>query len=221
MRHRPTRHVGEQVERLRFALLLSLAMTIPMTILLVLMLGVALPLPLLIVAVIVGFFALGWFLHPVFGHLGAGVARLLVAQGGDPAVPGYSEQEALVIAGREREAADSYRARLVAFPTDLGARIRLAELLVRLRELAEAERHFHEARHRASLTTDRLRITAGLADVHRASGRSQPLRDELARCAREFPGTAVGEHARRELRTLVTEAHARETGDPAPNSGGG
>lgn len=221
MKRPPTRHVGEQVERLRFALLLALAMTIPMSILLVLMVGVALPLPILIPAVIIGFFAGGWAAYPVFDRVGAGVARLLVAQGGDPVVPGYSEQEALVIAGRDREAADSYRARLVAYPGDLGARIRLAELLGTLGELDEAARHLHEARQHATAAGDRLRISTGLADIHRASDRHEALRDELARCAREFPGTAAGEHARRELRTLVAEAHARESGTPAPEGGGG
>ncbi len=141
------------------------------------------------------------------GALGA-----LGAHGGDPPTRGYSEQEALVIAGRSAEAIDSFRSLLVAYPDDLEARVRLARLLADSGDVAGAERNYLDARARHPGEPLALRISTGLAALHRATADSAALRAELTECARRFPGTASGEHARRELEAL------RDAGaDPHPS----
>jgi tetratricopeptide (TPR) repeat protein len=131
-----------------------------------------------------------------------GMIASVVAQGGDRPARGYSEQEALVISGRTGEAIDSFRSLLVAYPDDLEARIRLAALLADSGDLAGAERHYLEARSRRPTEGIALRVSTGLAALHRAAGDTDALRTELAECVRRFAGTASGEHARHELEAL-------------------
>lgn len=153
--------------------------------------------------------------------LARGVLGSLIAQGGDTVRPTHSEQDALLAAGRVRDAVDSFRARLVAYPDDTEARIRLAALLAGLGERLDARRQYAAARARTTAAPERLRIATGLADLHRAAGDCEALRDELARCAREFPGSAAGENARRELHALVAEEAAHQRGEPAPGGDAG
>lgn len=131
-----------------------------------------------------------------------GMIGSLGAHGGDPPARGYSEQEALVIAGRISEAIDSYRSHLVAFPDDLEARLRLAALLADSGDPAGAERQYLAVRARRPADAVALRVGTGLAALHRAAGDTTSLRAELGECARRFAGTASGEHARRELEGL-------------------
>lgn len=208
------RDTADLVDRLRFTLLFALAMTIPVTILIGLTLEVAVPIPLLILGAIAGLAALGWWCYPLLGAVSGGFLRLLIAQGGDPVMPGYSEQEALIATGRLSEAADSFRARLIAYPDDIEARIRLAALLVSRGEREEALEQYRLARGGRPSPPQRLAISTGLADLHRAAHDHDPLVAELSRCAREFPGTAAGEHARRELRTLVAAQLEAERAAP-------
>lgn len=157
----------------------------------------------------------------LLGGLARGMLGSLIAQGGDPVRPTYSEQDALIAAGRVRDAADSFRSRLVAYPDDTEARIRLATLLAGLGERLDARRQYAAARARSRSAPERLRIATGLADLHRATGDREALRSELARCAQEFPGSAAGEHARRELHALVAEEAAHQRGEPAPGGDAG
>lgn len=143
--------------------------------------------------------ALAEAVSALLGGVARGLLGSLIAQGGDPMPRGYSEQEALVIGGRPREAVDSYRALLVAYPDDVEARIRLATLLERLGDRDEALAAYGAARAARPPAALALRISTGLAALHRRAGDRDALRAELARCARDFPGTASGEAARREL----------------------
>lgn len=213
------RDSADLVDRLRFAFLFALAMSIPTTILLALMIRLPLPLPLTILGSIAGWHLLGWWSYPALGAVSAGLLRMLIAQGGDPVAAGHSEQDALVAAGRLADAADSFRSRLVAYPGDVEARIRLAALLASLQQPAEAVHHYRIARARRLTAHQRLAITTGLADIHRARRDDDRLADELSRCAREFPRSAAGEHARRELRALVAARAAASRGAPPPRTG--
>lgn len=196
-------HAGDRIERLRFALLFALAMLLPTLIALALLglIGGDGSPPILVVMglVLALLFLIGRGASAGFDGIGTRFSRLLIAQGGDPVPRGYSEQEALIVAGRAREAADSYRALLVAYPDDVDARIRLAALLERLGERDEALAAYAAARAARPAPALALRISTGLADLHRRAGQGEALREELARCARDFPGTASGEAARREL----------------------
>lgn len=204
-------HAGDRAERLRFALLFTMALLIPVTVALSLLgwtpgeFGGLFLLELVVVATVL--FAVARQVSPLFDFLGAGFARLLIAQGGKPVPRGYSEQEALVIAGRPDAAIDSYRSLLVAYPDDLEARVRLAALLAARGHAIEAGRHYRIARDRAPDPALALRISTGLAALHRAAGDTAALRRELATCAARFAGTASGEHARHELAALEDRSH--------------
>ncbi|HRP08071.1 MAG TPA: hypothetical protein PLL69_06235 [Gemmatimonadales bacterium] len=56
------------------------------------------------------------------------VGTAFAAGGGDRHAREYSEQDAFVAQGRIRDAVDSYHSLLVAYPDDIGARLRLAAL---------------------------------------------------------------------------------------------
>jgi hypothetical protein len=158
--------------------------------------------------------ALAALISWLLGAIARGFLGTVLSQGGEPPVPGYSEQEALVAAGRLEEAADSYRSRLVAFPQEIEARLRLARLLLSGGARDEPARLLQDARALATTAAQRLRISTALADLHRASGDHVGLANELSRCAREHPDTAAGEHARRELRAGV--AARRDDAPPLP-----
>ena len=99
----------------------------------------------------------------------------------------FSEHDALVAAGRSGEAADFYRAHLVAFPDDLEARCRLAELLVRqLGDLLAAERVYLQLRERDRQGRFRRAVSNGLIDIYREIGDQSRLDAEL-RLAGELP----------------------------------
>ena len=63
------------------------------------------------------------------GSISTLLASFLWPSGGDRLERDFSEQDALIVRGQYRDAADSFRSHLVAFPADNSARIRLAELL--------------------------------------------------------------------------------------------
>ncbi len=142
---------------------------------------------------------LGWYLLSLVAR---GVAHMFTASGGLDRPREYSEQQALVVRGAYREAADSYRAHLVAFPDDQTARLRLAALLEgQLEDPAAAESLYLQVRAGAMTRSQRLTVGNGLIDLYRARGDHEQLRTELARLARDFAGTAAGEGARRLLRS--------------------
>jgi hypothetical protein len=139
-----------------------------------------------------------------------GLLHTLVGSGGgERHSREYSEQGALVAAGRVAEAVESYRAHLVAFPEDTEARLRLAALLAGpAGRPDEAERAYREVRERGTSTRQESVVGNALIDLYRRTGQQHLLRAELARYARLHPGTVGGEGARRELRELVAAEHA-------------
>lgn len=143
-----------------------------------------------------------------------GLLYTLVGTGGEPHSREYSEQQALVVAGRLDEAVDSYRSHLVAFPDDSEARLRLGALLAGpAARPDEAERVFLEVRERRPTPRQESVVGNALIDLYRRTGRQHLLRAELARYARLHPGTSGGEGARRLLRELVAADQAA-LGDP-------
>jgi hypothetical protein len=134
---------------------------------------------------------------------------LLGSGGGEGHSREYSEQEALVVAGRIDEAADSFRAHLVAFPDDREAKLRLAALLAGPGQRPrEAERLYLAVREQGPSARQESVVSNALIDLYRRTGQQPRLRAELARYARLHPGTLGGEGARRELRELVAAEHA-------------
>lgn len=132
----------------------------------------------------------------------------LQSSGGERHSREYSEQQALVVAGRIRDAIDSYQAHLVAFPEDVEARLRLAALYAGpARQPEAAEHHLLESRGMRHTPRQELVIGNTLIDLYRSTGQHHLLKAELARFARTHHGTAAGAEARRHLRHLVEEDH--------------
>ena len=139
---------------------------------------------------------------------GSGLARVLFATGGERHSREYSEQQALVVAGRFDDAVDSYQAHLVAFPDDVEARLRLAALYAGGAQQPDAaERQFLEVRDMPHSPRQALVIGNALIDLYRSTGQRHALKAELARFARVHQGSAAGEQARQHLRHLVEEDH--------------
>lgn len=137
-----------------------------------------------------------------------GMARALFSTGGERHSREYSEQQALVVAGRYDDAVDSYQAHLVAFPDDVEARLRLASLLAgEARQPDAAERQFLEVRALSLSLRQALVVDNALIDLYRSTGQRHALKAELARFARTHHGSAAGDHARQHLRQLVEEEH--------------
>ncbi len=135
-----------------------------------------------------------------------GLATSLLATRGEPHSREYSEQQALVVAGRIDEAIDSFRSHIVAFPGDTEARLRLAALLAGpAGRPEEAERTWLEVRGMNPSPRQELVIGNSLIDLYQRTGQRHLLKAELARFARIQDGTEAGGHARRHLRQLVEE----------------
>lgn len=135
-----------------------------------------------------------------------GMATSLLATRGEPHSREYSEQQALIAAGRYSDAAESFGSHLVAFPDDIEARLRLAALLAGpLADPEAAEQGYLEARQMGPSPRQETVIGNGLIDLHRKTGQRDRLKSELARFARIHDGTAAATHARGLLRQLVEE----------------
>jgi hypothetical protein len=133
-----------------------------------------------------------------------GLAQVLSASAGGHRPREHSEQQALVVRGAYWEAADSYRAHLIAFPDDQAARLLLAALLERhLADSAGAEALYWQVRASEPTAAQRLVVGNSLIDLYRRRGDRALFRAELSRLARDFAGTPAGEGARRQLRAMV------------------
>ena len=148
----------------------------------------------------------------LFSRFLSGVATAVMgglhSSGGERHSREYSEQQALVVAGRFDDAVDSYQAHLVAFPEDVEARLRLAALYAGGAQQPEAaERQFLEVRDMPHSPRQALVIGNALIDLYRSTGQRHALKAELARFARVHQGSAAGEQARQHLRHLVEEDH--------------
>jgi Tetratricopeptide repeat len=130
----------------------------------------------------------------------------MLASGGDPHTPTYSEIESLVTRERFVEAADCYRDVIADAPGDVEARIRLARILeMHLGDTAGAEQALLDARSHQPSPGQATVIANELIDLYRKSGNRERLRGELSRFAREHPGSAAGRHALAEFKRLAAE----------------
>lgn len=160
---------------------------------------------------------LGLLLLPLLLHLLAstavhgvdafsrGFVTSLLATRGEAHSREYSEQQALISAGRYDDAVDSFGSHLVAFPDDIEAHLRLAALLAGpAGDLVAAEERYLAARALQPNRRQETVIGNGLIDLYRVTRQPHGLKAELARFARLHSGTEAGAHARRALRDLVS-----------------
>jgi uncharacterized protein HemY len=145
--------------------------------------------PLLLVAV-------AWLIRRVGSRFAEGVMLTIFSARGTAHTYQYSDIESLIIRGDYRRAADEFGARLVAYPRDTEALIRLARLTAdHLEDLDAAIGYLHRARETGPTRTQETTIGNALIDLHRARGDEPALRAELARFARVHRDTAAGRQA--------------------------
>lgn len=205
-------HVGELVERIRARILVFLAVGFMLVVLELVLwkkghIGASGFLLALVATPLLLYGMTGLLLWSL-DRAGTGLARILFSTAGEGHSREYSEQQALVVAGRIAEAIDSFQAHLVAFPADVEARLRLASLQSGpAGQSAAAERVLIEARSMTLTPRQELVIANTLIDLYRATGQRHQLKAELARFARIHHGSDAGEQARLHLRHLVEEDH--------------
>jgi hypothetical protein len=144
--------------------------------------------------------------------MSAGLDRIVVGSigmhwaTGEAALPvGFSEQEAFVARGDITGAIASYRSRILSAKSDIEGRIRLGLLLTRAGEFAEAEQWLLEARILGASAEQERPLGNAMIDLYRASGERPKLKAELARFARNHPGSEAGRQAHQYLRQLTAE----------------
>ena len=132
-----------------------------------------------------------------------GVGRALLATTDIAPPPSYPRQDVLIVQGRYVEAADFFRDHIQITPTDIEARLRLADLLERrLQDFAGAERLYLEVRRLPATPRQEMTANNGLIDVYRKMGNRGRLMVELARFAERYRGSAAGDAAARELKEM-------------------
>lgn len=145
-----------------------------------------------------------WLMVDSLGHT---VVHLLTSDQGAPHVYDFSEQQALIMAGRIPEAEASYRRYIDDHPGEIDGRLRLGALLMEKdRNLTAAEGLFLEARILGGTASQEATLGNALIDLHTARGDNAGLRAELARYGRMFPLTRAGAQARARLRAMVQES---------------
>lgn len=211
-RRRTDSHTGERIEDFRARLMVFVAMGLLLVVsgLLLYSQGYisvwAVRAWLLLTPVVL--YAASSLVLALIGRAGTGLAHVLFATGGEAHSREYSEQQALVVAGRIEEAIDSFQAHLAAFPDDVEARLRLASLYAGAAKQPDAaEHHLLEVRSVPHSPRQALVIGNALIDLYRSTGQRHLLKAELARFARMHHGTGAAEQARRHLRHLVEEDH--------------
>ncbi|HEX9166260.1 MAG TPA: tetratricopeptide repeat protein [Gemmatimonadales bacterium] len=142
-------------------------------------------------------------LYRVMGSASKGLVETLFSAKGLPPAPSFSLQEAMIVQGRHREAADSFREHLAVNPGDHDARLALGALLAGpLSDHAAAEQLFRTVRD--GRPTERQEATArqGLIDLYAITGQTGRQITELARFADRYPGTPAARAAREAIQTL-------------------
>lgn len=160
----------------------------------------------------VGFLVMPLLLHLMasatvrfVGGFGSGMTTALLATRGEPHSREYSEQQALIAAGRYHDAVESFGGHLVAFPDDIEGHLRLAALLAGpAGDPIAAEQRYLAVRGMQPNHRQETVIGNGLIDLYRTTGQPHLLKTELARFGRLHAGTEAGEHARRVLREIVS-----------------
>ncbi len=202
------RNTDDQVEQLRFTVMVVLAGSF----LLLVVEGILWPnarwLPLILMNIVL-LTALSRVIWPIIDRGSHVLINTLAGgSGGDPRAFGYSEVESLVSRGQFAEAADMYRAIAEDRPGDADVWIRLGDVLGSfLKETAGAVAAYRAARRATPTAGQASRITNSLIDLHRAAGDTIALREELLRYAQLYPNAPAGRAAREEVRRLVREDH--------------
>lgn len=140
---------------------------------------------------------------------GAGFMSFIWPSGGTPYAKQYSLQESLAIRGDIAAAIASYEEVIAADPTDVEARIRVAELhATKGGDPRRAAEVFREARKVEGISAERdLYISNRLVDLLRG-----PLRDEgraiveLRRIVQLFPATRDAQFARQAISNMKVES---------------
>jgi tetratricopeptide (TPR) repeat protein len=146
-----------------------------------------------------------WLINLSLRHTAVTLGRALLAAGDIPPPPSYPNQDLLIGQGHYAEAADYFRDHIRITPSDVAARLRLADLLERqLGDLGGAEAEYLEVRRLASDPRAEFAATTGLIDLYRKLGQRDRLAVELARCADRYRGTPPGAAAAQELWELKT-----------------
>jgi hypothetical protein len=162
---------------------------------------------------IVGALAVPALLGRVLWPLIVGASHSLVgglsATSGDPYTMQYSEIETLVIRGQFPEAAERYREIASTSITEAEPHIRLGDVLTtHLHDDEGAITAYQAARTARPTRAEQSRITNALIDLHRKSGNTDALKDELLRFAQLHPNAPAGKAAREEVRRMAREEGA-------------
>lgn len=151
--------------------------------------------------------ALGWVVERVLLHSATALVGNIFAAGNIEPAPSYPVADTLKVRGKFREAAEFFKAHLLAHPEDFEARLRLGDLYVaHLGDYEEAERLFKEVRDAREDPRREMAAYNGLIDLHTKSGRTDRLRVELARFADRYAGSQHALEARRRLDELPSDA---------------
>jgi hypothetical protein len=149
---------------------------------------------------------LGRLVWPLIVGASHGLIGGLTATSGDPYTMQYSEIETLVICGNFTEAAARYREIASTSLTEAEPHIRLGDLLAtHLRDDVGAIAAYHAARSARPTAAEQSRITNALIDLHRKSGQTEALKNELLRFAQLNPNAPAGRHAREEVRRMARD----------------
>ncbi len=161
---------------------------------------------LVIVGALAGPALLGRMVWPLIVGTSHRLIGGLTANSGDPYTMQYSDIEALVIRGNFVEAAARYREIASTSFTEAEPHVRLGDLLTtHLRDETGAIEAYQAARTARPTRAEQSRITNALIDLHRRSGNTDALKDELLRYAQLHPNAPAGKHAREEVRRMVME----------------
>lgn len=158
----------------------------------------------LIVAALAGPALVARLIWPLIVGASHGMIGGLSATSGDPYTMQYSEIETLVIRGQFSEAAVRYREIASTSETEAEPHIRLGDVLTtHLHDDVGAIAAYQAARTARPTRAEQSRITNALIDLHRRSGNTDALKDELLRFAQLHPNAPAGKHAREEVRRMV------------------
>ena len=142
----------------------------------------------------------------MYGAIGAaagGLIRMVTGAGNLKPAPSFSYQEALVMQGRQGEAAEAYRSHLASHPDDHDARLALAALLAGPMSLpAEAEREYLAVRSGEPGAKHEFVASQSLIDLYASTGQRGKHMAELARFSERYRGTVDGAAAKRVLAEL-------------------
>ena len=158
----------------------------------------------LLVGSIAGLVLFSCLLWQVILETSHGMIGGLSATSGDPYTMQYSDIETLVIRGNFAEAAVRYREIASTSLTEAPPHIRLGDVLTtHLHDDVGAIAAYQAARTARPTMAEQSQITNALIDLHRKSGNSDALKDELLRFAQLHPNAPAGRAAREEVRRMA------------------